>query len=224
MFKSAFADIVMKNILKVLPRKLYISTLLVLVLLCFAVGSWFSKGSYVNYLRVVQVLKASDSEFLASAGSTLGAVFLMNGATPYSDYYGYGQYDNNSEAALRIRNRSGKDIVVLFVKESTGEVYRNIYIRNFNNYKLCKIPSGRYSLRIALGNSWNPDKDNGLGLPRGGFAQDVSFMQSCSENVFDYGFISEVSHYADSDFTLIVKDNDSTDSSLLESNQLNFFE
>lgn len=106
------------------------------------------------------------------------------GERPYSSYY-RDERDKNSLSELTISNLTSTDAVVLLVSFS-GKVTRNVFISQDSEYTMTKIPGGLYKVKVMYGNSWNSDKDNGDGFPRGGFMRNVSFSETQSSDPFDF--------------------------------------
>lgn len=116
---------------------------------------------------------------------------FQTGDCPYSDYYGYGggigQFDKKSLSELKILNYSNSESVVL-LETVQGVIIRNVYIKNNSEYTMTNIPEGKYRIKIMYGNSWNSEKDNGRGYPKGGFMKNVSFSKSKDNDLFDFIF------------------------------------
>ena len=109
------------------------------------------------------------------------------GNAPYKEYFGVGQFDNESLSELTVLNYSSDDAVVLLC--TLGDrVIRNVFIEQGSTYTLRQIPEGRYIVKIMYGKSWNKEKDNGLSFPKGGFMKNVSFSKTEEDDLFDYTF------------------------------------
>lgn len=111
----------------------------------------------------------------AEAAQVRYNVALPTGATPYSSAYGEGIYDQNSLSELTITNGNATDAVVILYNVSTQRVDRHVYVQAHSTYTMKQLPAGWYDLKIRFGQDWNPDYDNGVGHPRGGFNWQESF-------------------------------------------------
>jgi len=100
---------------------------------------------------------------------------LDNGASPFNSCFGQGVY--SGEAWLQFENSNQSDAVVCLVNVHTSRTIRNEYIRAGSSFKMTKIPSGLYSLKVYYGNDWNPAKKNFCGT-LGGFDTDEHFSKS----------------------------------------------
>lgn len=109
------------------------------------------------------------------------------GDCPYLSWYGSGRKDSESLSELKILNYSSTEAVVL-IESSYGSVIRHVYIKNNSTYTIKNIPEGRYRMKVMYGNSWNNEKDNGPGYPKGGFMKNVSFSKSKDNELFDFVF------------------------------------
>lgn len=110
-------------------------------------------------------------------------VKFSTGDRPYVSYYGKGKYDTSSLSKITFINYSQTDAVVLLVED--GYVIRNNFISRGDSFTMNFIPKGEYTIRVMFGNSWNPNKDNGSGYPKGGFMKNISFMKSKDYETFN---------------------------------------
>lgn len=110
-------------------------------------------------------------------------VKFSTGDKPYVSYYGKGKYDTSSLSKIIFINYSQNDAVVFLVEY--GCVIRNNFISRGDSFTMNFIPKGEYTIRVMFGNSWNPNKDNGSGYPKGGFMKNISFMKSKDYDTFD---------------------------------------
>lgn len=110
---------------------------------------------------------------------------FSTGDVPYRSYYGDGKFDGSSLSELKIVNYSSCDAVVLLEDKYFG-VIRNVFVREGHVYTMKRIPEGRCRIRVMYGNSWNAEKDNGPGLPKGGFMRNTSYSQSSWSDSFDF--------------------------------------
>ena len=99
------------------------------------------------------------------------------GATPYEDYFGYGQFDDESLSELTISNNSSTDVVVL-LETLDGDVIRNNFINTGDVFTMKQIPSCTCKIKVMFGNSWNSKKNNGSNFPIGGFMDNISFIEA----------------------------------------------
>ena len=106
-----------------------------------------------------------------------------NGDAPY----GKGIYQKGSLATFTIDNPTSNDAVVILVN-SKGKWIRNAYVKAGSKFKMTKIPECVFIIKVMQGLSWNADKDNGEGNPRGGFMKNVAYSQSSWDESFDYSF------------------------------------
>ena len=178
----------MKRVFKRSIWTLYLEVFLLLLLLCYGVSTKLDARHKEDAFPTHGVMKIGEYYSVSRTTCTDGLVFLMNGAMPFLQYYGYGHYDYSSDSFLHLTNRAGKDAVVLLINSGTGEVERNVYIRDAYNFTMADIPEGEYYIRVALGHTWDPHKYNGEGLPNGGFVEEATFLQSRIGDTLDYRF------------------------------------
>lgn len=114
-------------------------------------------------------------------------VFYRTGDCPYLSWLGKGKRDSGSLSELKILNYSSVEAVVL-LENLFGSVVRHVYIANNSEFTMTNIPEGSYRMKVMYGNSWNSEKDNGNGRPKGGFMKNVSFSKSKDNDLFDYTF------------------------------------
>lgn len=113
--------------------------------------------------------------------------FFNTGDIPYKDFFGKGIYDDNSLSELKIINYSSSDAVVL-LEHSIKGIIRNVFVKKDFTYTIRNIPEGICIVKIMHGNSWNKEKDNGSGFPKGGFMKNVSFEKTKWSDPFDFTF------------------------------------
>ena len=126
-----------------------------------------------------------------SSGTDMTSEYIerhfSTGDIPFKSFYGRGLYDNISLSELRLINSTSTDAVVL-LENISGEIIRNVFVKQNNSYTMRQIPEGRYIVKIMYGNSWNSEKYNGSGMPSGGFMKNVSFSKSKWKDSFDFIF------------------------------------
>lgn len=110
------------------------------------------------------------------------------GATPYEDYFGYGQFDDESLSELTISNNSSTDAVVL-LETLDGDVVRNNFINTGDVFTMKQIPSCTCKVKVMFGNSWNSNKNNGSNFPIGGFMDNISFIEA--DDIFFFNALIE---------------------------------
>lgn len=130
--------------------------------------------------------KYVDEEDVSNKPTYREAVY-KTGDCPYLGWYGKGKKDSGSLSELKILNYSSTEAVVL-LESSYGSVIRHVYVKNNSTYTMKNIPEGRYRMKVMYGNSWNNEKDNGSGYPKGGFMKNVSFSKSKDDELFDFMF------------------------------------
>ena len=126
----------------------------------------------------------SDEERRMKENETFIHNSLNTGDSPYDNFFGNGVYVNSSLSEITIKNGTQQDAVVIFQKISSKKVVRNIYIRAGNDYIAKKFPEGIYEMKCYYGNGWNPQLNNGVGKPIGGFVSNVSY--SAATHAKDY--------------------------------------
>lgn len=100
---------------------------------------------------------------------------LENGNSPLTSCFGSGLFAG--EAYIVFKNSNETDAIVCLVNYSTTKTIRNEYIKAGTDYKMRKIPTGKYFLKVYYGNDWNSEKINFCGS-KGGFNFDESFSKS----------------------------------------------
>lgn len=128
---------------------------------------------------------ANDESNISDNTNYYETVDYNTGDQPYLSYYGKGKYDKKTKNSLTIHNGSTTDAVV-FLESLEGKKIRHVYIRKNKNFKMSNIPGGNYIIKIMQGNSWNPQKSNGTGAPKGGFMENESMSQSEIYDPFYY--------------------------------------
>jgi hypothetical protein len=82
---------------------------------------------------------------------------LPLGASPL----GEGKFSESERPFLKLINKSGKDVLVKMVNQSSGDCIRNFYVTADNEYRATHIPPGVYVFYSAFGLGWN-DVDKGF--------------------------------------------------------------
>ncbi len=133
---------------------------------------------------------------------------FKNGGKPFADWFGNGSYDRGSLASLTISNQSSMDAVVLMVN-SKGRVIRQAYINKYSSYTMRQIPAVKVIVKVMQGNDWNTLKDNGSGMPNGGFMVNECFTISKWSDAFDFTpkYLTEVIDYPTYEVTLHAVEN-----------------
>jgi hypothetical protein len=104
---------------------------------------------------------------------------LENGTSPLNGCFGEGKYGGH--AWINFDNSNASDAIVCLVSISTGKTIRNEYIKAGTDFKMTRIPSGTYYLKVYYGNDWNPTKTNFCGTD-GAFDSDEHFSKSENES------------------------------------------
>lgn len=112
---------------------------------------------------------------------------FYTGSCPYIEYFGRGNFEKESLSELTILNYSNNDAVVLLCTLG-NRVVRNVFVGQNSSYTMKNIPEGKYIVKIMSGKSWNKEKNNGPGFPKGGFMKNVSFSKTEEYDPFDYTF------------------------------------
>ncbi len=149
---------------------------------------------------IIESDSKNEEEGIGEPDPQYEIVYFKTGDKPYKSFYGNGKYDSDTQNSLFIKNGSYCDAVV-FLETLNGKKTRHVYIRKDETFTMTQIPGGIYIIKIIQGNSWNPDKDNGAGAPRGGFMEDVSMSKSEDYDPFDYPDPS-TGHYYSYEVTL----------------------
>lgn len=124
---------------------------------------------------------------------------LENGSSPYTGYYGFGEWNihphgNNSIIFRNIDNASDSIVFLerIFQTEEEimgnknislipmddllrGKVIRHNYIRAGSSYEMLGIPNGDYFIKVVMGQDWNPNKSLFDGKLNGGFDRNIYF-------------------------------------------------
>lgn len=145
-------------------------------------------------------------------------VSFSTGDRPYQSTYGKGNYDNNTQNSLLIKNGSSTDAVV-FLERTNGKKVRHVYIERGQNFTMTKIPGGEYIIKVMQGTDWNPEKDNGSGNPKGGFMYSCSISKSESYDAFDYPYPSS-GQYGQYEVTLYKVQNGNMQTESINENDL----
>lgn len=100
---------------------------------------------------------------------------LKNGDSPLDKCFGKGIY--SGQAYLIFKNSNRTDAIVCLVRQYDKKTIRNEYIRAGDDFKMSKIPSGNYYIKVYYGNDWNPNKINFCNI-NGAFENNVHFSKS----------------------------------------------
>ncbi len=100
---------------------------------------------------------------------------LQNGASPLDKCFGKGIY--SGEAYLVFKNSNRTDAIVCLVRKYDKKTIRNEYIKAGADFKMSRIPSGNYFIKVYYGNDWNPEKLNFCNI-NGAFENNVHFSKS----------------------------------------------
>lgn len=100
---------------------------------------------------------------------------LQNGDSPLDKCFGKGIY--SGQAYLIFKNSNRTDAIVCLVRQYDKKTIRNEYIRAGADFKMSRIPSGNYFIKVYYGNDWNPEKLNFCNI-NGAFEKNVHFSKS----------------------------------------------
>ncbi|NID13515.1 hypothetical protein [Fibrivirga algicola] len=117
-----------------------------------------------------------ESQLSAYAGNQLN-----NGDSPFNSCFSQGIYEG--QAYIVFENSNDYDAVVCLVEVYSGRTVRNEYIRAGSDFKMSRIPTGTYYLKVYYGKDWNPKKQNFCGT-YGGFETGEHFSKS--DDTTDY--------------------------------------
>jgi hypothetical protein len=108
---------------------------------------------------------------------------LMNGDSPFTEYFGINSYDDSQDNYITVNNGSDQDAVVILKNITSKKIIRNVYINKHTSYDIRNIPEGIYEMKCVYGNDWNPNLlFNGMKL--GMFQSNVHY--SSQANYKDY--------------------------------------
>ena len=81
----------------------------------------------------------------------------MNGASPFTEYFGLNLYDDSQENYITVKNGSDQDAIVILKNITSKKIIRNVYINKHTSYDIKNIPEGIYEMKCVYGNEWNPN-------------------------------------------------------------------
>jgi curved DNA-binding protein CbpA len=103
---------------------------------------------------------------------------IGNFDSPYSMFFGEEVYVSDSKNSVTIINSYNSEAVVCLVNaRAPHQTIRNEYMAVGSTFKMNNIPDGNYSLKIYFGNYWDRKKKFLHGLVKGGFKNDLGFIQ-----------------------------------------------
>ncbi|MFD0991048.1 J domain-containing protein [Mariniflexile jejuense] len=137
-----------------------------------------SKTKWVNG-KLTSGNSDNNSSSLSSKNKYIGNQ-LQNGDSPLDKCFGKGIY--SGQAYLIFKNSNATDAIVCLVRQSDKKTIRNEYIRAGADFKMSRIPSGNYFIKVYYGNDWNPQKLNFCNI-NGAFESNVHFSKS--DNIGD---------------------------------------
>ena len=82
---------------------------------------------------------------------------LMNGDSPFTEYFGLNLYDDSQENYITVKNGSDQDAIVILKNITSKKIIRNVYINKHTSYDIKNIPEGIYEMKCVYGNEWNPN-------------------------------------------------------------------
>lgn len=82
---------------------------------------------------------------------------LMNGDSPFTEYFGLNSYDDSQENYITVKNGSDQDAIVILKNITSKKIIRNVYINKHTSYDIKNIPEGIYEMKCVYGNEWNPN-------------------------------------------------------------------
>jgi len=142
-------------------------------------------GFFVGFIFLVVFLinqnKETKSKPLQEISQWQGNQ-LLNGTTPYSNYFGKQIFNYNSNCWLVFKNGNRTDAIVCLENAYNGKVIRNVYIRAGTSWKMKNIPVGTYIVKSFHGNDWNLNKKLNNGQIVGAFDTDIHFSISDKRN------------------------------------------
>jgi len=184
-----------------IKRKILLITTIVIIAICY----WWAvvyiinnddtskqkKTEYQKYEKIQkQEAKRIEDTFIVDVKDPfiVDSEYINNrpktGDSPYNYFLGKGTYVASSLSEITIKNGTSSDAVVIFQETSSKKIVRNVYIRAGDNYIAKKFPEGIYDMKCCYGVMWNPELDNGIDNPKGGFVSDVSY--SATARTSDY--------------------------------------
>lgn len=160
-----------------------------------------SKPKWVNG-KLTRSNSTKNTNNVASNNNYIGNQ-LQNGASPLDKCFGKGIY--SGQAYLIFKNSNRTDAIVCLVRQYDKKTIRNEYIRAGADFKMSRIPSGNYFIKVYYGNDWNPEKLNFCNI-NGAFENNVHFSKS--DNIGDIIRIENSSYsYTTGSITLYTVEN-----------------
>lgn len=99
-------------------------------------------------------------------------------ASPYSDFFGEEVAIEESKNNITIHNSNESEAVVCLVENNNKKkTIRNQYMNKGSSFKMNNIPDGEYFLKIYYGTIWDTIKTFINNKVKGGFANEISFVE-----------------------------------------------
>jgi curved DNA-binding protein CbpA len=183
----------------------------------YAKGELFQSDSKLVNDHLIDE-NSNEDEFRLSSKSKYYGNQLENGDSPLDNCFGKGLYQGS--AYLIFKNSNLTDAVVCLVRKNDKKTIRNEYIRAGADFKMSKIPSGNYFIKVYYGNDWNPEKINFCNI-YGAFENNIHFSKS--DKIGDMITIENSSNsYTTGSITLYTVENGNMSSEII--NESDFFQ
>lgn len=102
---------------------------------------------------------------------------INNFDSPYTAFFGKEVSTYDSKNSITINNSEGAEVVVCLVDKGTQKTIRNQYMAPATVFKMNNIPDGHYFLKAFFGTQWNSKKPLVDGKIKGGFINEMGFVQ-----------------------------------------------
>jgi len=103
---------------------------------------------------------------------------INNFDSPYSNFFGEEIANEESKNNITIHNSNVSEAVICLVENKKPmRTIRNQYMNMGNSFKMNNIPDGEYFLKVYYGTNWDTSKTFLNNKVKGGFINEISFVE-----------------------------------------------
>ncbi|MGZ3899387.1 MAG: DnaJ domain-containing protein, partial [Bacteroidia bacterium] len=142
------------------------------------------------FLLVIHFATPSHNSGPLNNGSTRPEAppTLKNGDSPYSEHFGYQNFEAGSNKILGIKNNSGADIVICLFAENS--FLRSCVVKDGFYAEIPQLPSKPIQIKYESGKKWDSEKEiKGVNI-KGAFTENLRFFKSMS--TIEPGILNQV--------------------------------
>jgi curved DNA-binding protein CbpA len=123
-----------------------------------------------------------NNEAVNTPKKTLQASTLVNGDTPYSDYFGSGKYDQVTNHNLKINNQTDAELIVCLFTRT--RFVRSFYVAKNYSAEISQLPSDSLFIKYCSGTHFDANEPTEINNLKGKFMKHLLFFKSIEPTRF----------------------------------------